>query len=302
MSAAPDYRPRRPPRSRIETLRGLKAHAWCWDGDEAQPLRVLLHGWMDLAASFQFLVDALPEGGPPLVALDWRGYGQSSPSGADAYWFADYLGDLDAWLQRLSPERPVDLIAHSMGGNVAMLYAGVRPQRVRRLVNLEGYGLPDSAPAAAPLRLGKWLDGLRAPPELKPYEDLAAVARRLRKNNPRLDATRATWLAGQWSEALPDGSRRLRADPAHKQPHAVPYRKDEALACWRRIEAPVLFVEGSDDSLAAYWGQAYPRSELDERLAVLPSLQRSRLAEAGHMLHHDQPEALAALIEDFLGR
>lgn len=292
----------RPPTSRFETLRGLRLHALHWAGDAAQPLRVLLHGWMDVAASFQFLVDALPAGrrAAPLLALDWRGFGHSEAGGHDAYFFADYLGDLDAWLDLVSPDRPVDLIAHSMGGNVAMLYAGVRPRRVRRLVNLEGFGMPDSDPAAAPERLRQWLDELKEPAQLKPYPDLAAVAQRLMKNNPRLPLARADWLASHWAELDGAGGLRLRADPVHKRAHAVLYRKAEALACWRRIEAPVLFVEGEDDSLRAYWGRRYPREDLLERLAQVPQLRHERLDQAGHMLHHDQPEQLAALIEGFL--
>lgn len=290
------YTPLRPAESRFETLRGLRQHALHWPG-AGRPL-LLLHGWMDLAASFQFLVDALPTG-RPIWALDWRGYGLSAPSGADAYWFADYLGDLEAWLDRISPDQPVDLVGHSMGGNVAMLYAGVRPERIHRLVNLEGFGLPDSAPEGAPERMAKWLDELREPARLAPYADVAAVAHRLRKNNRRLAPDRADWLAAQWSVAA-EGGRVLRADPVHKRSHAVLYRRAEALACWARIRAPVLFIEGEDDSLAAYWGSRYPRSELDARLAVVPKLQRQRLAGCGHMLHHDQPEALARSLQAFL--
>lgn len=293
------YTPRRIASSRFETLRGLRQHALAWQGDPALPLRVLLHGWMDLADSFQFLVDAF-QSKAPVVAIDWRGFGHSQATPLDAYWFADYLGDLDAWLRLLSPEAPVDLIAHSMGGNVAMVYAGVRPERVRRLVNLEGYGLPDSNPAAAPERLRQWLDELREPATLKPYENLAAVAARLRKTNPRLTVDKAQWLAARWAEAGPSGSFALRADPLHKHTHAVLYRKAEVMACWARIAAPVLMVEGSDDGLALFWGKRYPRTDFEERLAIVPSLKLERMADAGHMLHHDQPLVLAGLIEGFL--
>jgi pimeloyl-ACP methyl ester carboxylesterase len=293
------YQTRRQPTPLQHTLRDLQAHAWAWEGDPALPLRVLLHGWMDVADSFQFLVDAF-QTPAPVVALDWRGFGHSETPQADAYWFADYLGDLDAWLQQLSPGVPVDLVAHSMGGNVGMLYAGVRPARVRRLVNLEGYGMPDMPASMAPERLARWLDELQTPAVLKPYPSLEAVAERLRKTNPRLAPDKATWLASRWAEAQNDGSWRLRADPKHKRSHAVLYRKAEAMACWARISAPVLFVEGSDDALEQFWGGRYPRADLDERLTAVPQLQRARVADAGHMLHHDQPEALAQLIDDFL--
>ena len=294
-----NYAPKRLPQSEFRTLRSLRQHALHWPG-QGRPL-VLLHGWMDLAASFQFLVDAL-DTERPIWALDWRGFGQSDPSGMDAYWFADYLGDLEAWLDLISPTEPVDLVGHSMGGNVAMLYAGVRLVRVRRLVNLEGYGLPDSPPEQAPERMARWLDELREPSRLAPYADLDAVAARLRKTNPRLAPERAAWLATQWSRPGAAGGRELCADAVHKRSHAVLYRRAEALACWARITAPVLFIEGEDDSLGAYFGRRYPRSDLLERLAVVPQLQHEQLSDCGHMLHHDRPEAVAALLQDFLLR
>jgi len=80
----------------------------------------------------------------------------------------------------------------------------------------------------------------------------------------------------------------------------VLYRKAEVLACWQRITAPTLWVEGSDDQLTHFWGTRFPREEFEARLAVVPDLQRTTLADAGHMLHHDQPEALAARLQAFL--
>ncbi|MFT7721798.1 MAG: alpha/beta hydrolase [Roseateles sp.] len=297
------YAPRRPPRSEFLTLRGLRHHLLRWDRPvPGQAPLVLVHGWMDVAASFQFMVDALPAG-REVIALDWRGFGLSGTTGADCYWFPDYLGDLDALLDAVSPGAPVDLLGHSMGGNVAMSYAGVRPQRVRRLVNLEGFGLPDTAPDAAPERLAAWLDELKAPPTLRPYATLADVAARLMKTNPRLPADKAAWLAGQWARPGADEGREgflLNADPAHKRTNPMLYRKAEVLACWRRIAAPTLWVEGSDEQLTRFWGGRYPREDFEARLAQVPALQRAVLADAGHMLHHDQPEALAAHISAFL--
>lgn len=258
----------------------------------------MLHGWMDVGASFQFVVDALAET-REVIAMDWRGFGLSETTGADCYWFPDYLGDLDALLDAISPDAPVDLLGHSMGGNVVMTYAGVRPGRIRRLVNLEGFGMPDAPASAAPERLRKWLDELKDPPTLRPYATRADVAARLRKTNPRLPADKAAWLAGHWARETPEGFR-LNADPAHKLPNPALYRKAEALACWERIAVPTLWVEGSDDQLAHFWGTRFPREEFEARLAVVPQLERTVLQDAGHMLHHDQPEALAARLQVFL--
>jgi pimeloyl-ACP methyl ester carboxylesterase len=169
-----------PHRSQFITARGLRHHVLRWTvGDPAraaaQPPLVLLHGWMDVGASFQFLVDALTLD-REVMALDWRGFGLTDGQAVDAYWFPDYLADLEAVLDALWPEQAIDLLGHSMGGNIAMSYAGVRPQRIRRLVNVEGFGLPETAPSEAPSRYAKWLDSLKAPSELRPYASLGAVA------------------------------------------------------------------------------------------------------------------------------
>lgn len=308
---APAYVPAWPAREEVlQIRRQLQLHLWRWPLPEAQapqegPLLVMLHGWMDLGASFQFLVDALLAGGPlpwrGLLAWDARGFGGSRAAPTDSYVFADYLGDLDALLDRLSPDAPVDLLGHSMGGNIAMSYAGVRPQRVRRLINVEGFGMPAADPDAAPGRLARWLDQLREPETLSTYAGLDAVVSRLRRNNPRLRADRARWLATQWAAPAADGRWHLRADPAHKHLNPVPYRLDETLAAWRRITAPTLWVEGAQTDLRQFWGGRDPRDEIDARLAVLPRVERVRIEDCAHMVHHDQPDALAAALLGWMG-
>ena len=297
------YLPRRAALSSFVNVRGLRLHVLRWGeaAADAVPL-VMMHGWMDVAASFQFVVDAFAHA-RPVIAFDWRGFGRSDAGGGDGYWFPDYLADLDALLD--APElglagRSVDLLGHSMGGNVAMLYAGVRPLRVRRLVNLEGFGMPRSTPEQAPRRYAQWLDQLREPARLKPYDSLDAVAARLRETNPLLPADKAAWLATHWAAPDGDGRWALRADPAHKHVNPVLYRVDEVLACWRHIVAPLLWVEGDRTDMSRWWGHRYPRDEFEARLGVVANVERCRLSPAGHMLHHDQPEALAARLEAFL--
>src|SRR5664279_6278785 len=225
MDPAPTaYQPRRVASSRFVEARGLRHHLLEW-GDPSlatpeRPTLVMLHGWMDVAASFQFVVDALPSE-RHVLALDWRGFGASDTPAADTYFFPEYLGDLEIVLDALfGRERaPIDLLGHSMGGNVAMLYAGVRPQQVRRLVNLEGFGMPRSKPSQAPGRMAKWLDELKTPTQLRPYPDLAAVADRLTRTNPLLRADRAAWLAAHWPRPTGVGDERmLLADAGRSRP------------------------------------------------------------------------------------
>jgi pimeloyl-ACP methyl ester carboxylesterase len=286
-----------PSHSRFLRLRGLRYHLREW-GEPGAPVLLMLHGWMDVSASFQFVVDAF-ESAWHVVAPDWRGFGLSERGPGDCYWFPDYLGDLDAIVDAVSADAPVRVVGHSMGGNIALLYAGVRPERVRALVNLEGFGLKDSAPAMAPARYARWLDELKAMPTTRRYADLAEVAGRLRRNNPRLDAERAAFLAGHWAWRTAQGDYEIAGDPAHKIVNPVLYRWAEVAACWAAIRCPVLWVEAEDTDAHRWAGTA---DDIAGRVAVLKSVEVARIADAGHMLHHDQPRAVARLIEGFFAR
>ncbi len=306
MSLTP-HCPARPAAAHRVSVRGLSYHLEAWGGRELatpdRPVLLCLHGWMDVGASFQFMVDALAAlEGPQrwVVAPDWRGFGRSSAGGSDSYWFPDYLGDLDALIDHLSPSGPVDLLGHSMGGNVAMSYAGVRPERVRKLVNLEGFGLPASRPQQAPKRLLQWLDELKAPAMLRPYASADEVAARLIKTNPRLAPDKAAWLATRWAAPDAQGQWHLLADAAHKHVNPALYQAAEVIETWARIAAPLLWVEGADTDVKKWWGERYPRAEFEARLARVPKVERETLADCGHMLHHDQPAALAARLQQFL--
>jgi pimeloyl-ACP methyl ester carboxylesterase len=252
---------------------------------------------MDVSASFQFLVDALTADWD-VHAPDWRGYGLSEWGRSDCYWFPDYIADLDALLERISPQAPVNLVGHSLGGNVAALYAGVRPARVARFVNLEGFGMPASRGESAPRRYARWMDELARPPSWRHYESYESLADRLQKNNPRLRRDRAEFLARHWGEEAQGGGVRLRSDPAHKIVNATLYRLDEARACWAQATAPVLWVEAAESETRTR--MRLSPEELAERRHAFRDLRHEIVPDAGHMLHHDQPERVAALIEAFL--
>ena len=286
----------KPSRSTYLDVRGLRYHCREW-GEAGAPRVFMLHGWMDVSASFQFLVDALAREWH-VVAPDWRGYGLSEWSGADSYWFADYIGDLDVLLARYSPNEPVKLVGHSMGANIACLYAGARPTRVAQVVNLEGFGLRDGDAQDAPQRYAKWLDELAQPQRFRAYESFAALARRLQAQNPRLTESRAAFLARHGGREDAEGLVRLASDPAHKRTHPVLYRLEEAKACWRAITAPVLWIDGAESETLRQL--RIHANDYAERKACFARLTEHVVPDAGHMVHHDRPEAVAALIEPFL--
>jgi pimeloyl-ACP methyl ester carboxylesterase len=176
----------------------------------------------------------------------------------------------------------------------------VRPERIRRLVNLEGFGLPRMEPRHAPRRMVQWLDALKEPHTMRDYASLDEVAERLMKNNPRLAADKARWLAPHWSQPDGHGRWRILGDPAHKRPNPMIYRVDEHLETWKLITAPLLWAEGDSTDIAKWWGNRYTKAEFHERLAAVPRVERQLIADCGHMLHHDQPEALAERLAAFL--
>ncbi|MEP7183535.1 MAG: alpha/beta hydrolase [Betaproteobacteria bacterium] len=294
----------KPARSQRIPLRGLDHHVLTW-GEPTAPKIFFLHGWMDSGASFQFLVDALA-GNWHAIAPDLRGFGRSAwqPQG---YWFHDYVADLEALVDAFAPGETVNLVGHSLGGNVVMHYAGARPQRVRRLVSLDGFGIPAEAPGIAPQKTAKWLDALADPPPFTPYRDLDAVADRLQKTNSRLPRDKARFLAQHWAEVTGDGSARLTADPRHKLPFPVVYRIEELYALWRAIVAPTLWVAATESNIPQ-WLDGHPEGEggvdnlagIRRRIAHIPHARLVTIADAGHMLHHDRPDAVAAAIEPFM--
>lgn len=290
--------------SEFVPIRHLQYHVrqWGTPSPDKTPL-VMVHGWMDVSASFQFVIDCLQQD-HWVIAPDWRGFGLTDTPNTDNYWFPDYLADLDFLLDHYVGTRSVNLVGHSMGGHVATMYAGVRPERIHRLINLEGFGMPASRPAQAPGRYAKWMDELKTvhsgAQDLKPYANLEAVAQRLVKTNPRLSHDKAHWLATHWARPNAQGEWRILGHAAHKVINAQLFRLEEMLAIYERINAPTLCVVAQEDSLSQWWQDKYTLSEFKQRIASVPHIEHAVIAEAGHMLHHDQPEKLAQLIENFL--
>ena len=135
---------------------------------------------------------------------------------------------------------------------------------------------------------------------LKAYDSVDAVAARLIKTNRRLPQDKADWLAQHWAAPDANGQWRILGDAAHKVINPYLGRVEEVLELYKNIAAPTLFIEASDDSLSGWWKGRFTLDEFHERLLAVPVLQKARLPDAGHMLHHDQPVLLAELLENFL--
>lgn len=283
------YVPHERPRSERITLRGIDYHVTRW-GSETNPLVFYLHGWGDTGSTFQQVADRLAANWQ-LLAPDWRGFGKSAHA-VDGYWFPDYLADLDVLLERYSPDTPATLIGHSMGANVAGLYAGAVPERVRSFINIEGFGLPDADVGQASERYRRWLTEQRGDLSYRSYQDFDELGARVRSRAPGVSIGYARFVASEWAEES-DGLVRLRMDPRHRLPNPVLYRRAEAAACWEKIDASVALVVGEDSPIASAaddWRQA---------LSVDASPVH-RVAGAGHMLHFEAAERLSEILQQQL--
>lgn len=293
MTGSQKYKPIRTGRSANVFVRDVNYHLLEW-GNSTQPLLLLLHGWGDCAASFQFLVDELRQDWF-VVAPDWRGFGRSQHR-CSSYWFPDYLADLHQILEHYQPDNPVNVLGHSMGANVAGLYAGIFPDRIKTFINVEGFGLLDRDPVTAPDNYRRWMTQSRTMPSYKTYASYAELAERIISRSPTLAETRALFIAENWAETDDTGRIVLRADPVHKLPNAVLYRRAEAEACWNRVLAPVLIVVGEDSDFAA--GANSIVAGNNDR-GLFRDCSSVTIPDCGHMVHLEQPGELAKALERF---
>ncbi|MCC2097931.1 MAG: alpha/beta hydrolase [Hyphomicrobiales bacterium] len=289
------YQPRRVSRTKFINIRGVQYNIREW-GEDGAPLLVFLHGHRDASSTFQFVVDLFQHDWH-VVCPDWRGFGQTAwtPQG---YWHQDYLADLDALVDMLSPDAPVRLVGHSLGGNTVNTFAGVRADRVARACSLDGFGLRTKTAEDSPEQLQKFLNAWRDPlPGARPYPDVASMADRLMQANKNLTRDKALFLAAHQHRELGDGSLAWSFDPAHARPFGTLHRVDELAACWRQISCPMLWIASDrifppsmrGDSLSFEW-----------RMEQVKGLTFHRLDGTSHNVHHDAPDRVAMLVEEFM--
>lgn len=289
------YQPKRVSRTESRSIRGIRYNIRRWGPADA-PLIVMVHGHRDASITWQFVVDNFQRD-YHIVAPDWRGFGYSGWA-EQGYWHQDYLADLDALIDWVSPDAPVNLVGHSLGGNVANTYAGVRPERVAKLCAVDGFGLRNREPDDVPQHMNRWLKSWRDPlPKSRPYASLEDMAARLVQANPKLDMPRARLLAWGQHRIDANGAYGWSFDPAHARPFGTLHRVDEWAACWRRITAPVLWVGSGTPFPPTIEDDSHP---LEWRRQQLPHARFERVAGTGHNVQHDGAQELALLIEQLL--
>jgi pimeloyl-ACP methyl ester carboxylesterase len=268
---------------------------WGPEASASLPPLFLLHGWLDAGETFQFVVDAFRDDWP-IIAPDWRGFGRSEwPQ--EGYGFPDYLGDLDALMDEISPAAPARIVGHSMGGNIANLYAGLRPERVRCVINLEGLGLPRTSPQDAPKRMRKWLDQIKSPTIEKSYNSFEQLASIIQFRYQRFSPAAAAFVARVWGVRDENDRVRLAADPRHHWVNPILYKREDAEATWGEIRAPLLMVLGEESD---YLQRLGADGTIEALRAAHPGAEVAGIPGAGHMLHIERPETVAPVIEAFL--
>jgi pimeloyl-ACP methyl ester carboxylesterase len=276
---------------------GLTIRYLEWGEPVGRPI-VLVHGFLDQAHSWApFVVFLQSKSREPLwiVAPDCRGHGNSGWVGAGGYYhFPDYVFDLDCVIRDLGVSS-VKLIGHSMGGSISFLYSGTFPERVEKLVLIEGVGPPALDFADAPRRMQKWVEELheRGRKHFRQYSSVEAGARQLQQSNSRLNDGLALDLARAGMKQTANGKWIWKFDPLHRTTAPQPFYTQQALQFFRRIECPVLTIEGQESHQTK-------RTDKQERFEAIANRRHVVIEEAGHMVHQDNPEALSIAVAEFL--
>lgn len=285
------------PRHKTVDSRGLAIHYLEWGDPAGEPI-ILVHGFLDQAHSWKiFVAELIAQTRRPLwiIAPDCRGHGDSGWVGAGGYYhFPDYVFDLDCLIQSLGASH-LALIGHSMGGTISLLYTGTFPQRVASLVLIEGVGPPGSRFSDAPPRMEKWISEVRGRGRnhFRQYTSIKAGARQLQQNNPRLKSEFAFELAQTGMRQNTSGKWVWKFDPLHRTTAPQPFYTEQAIEFLRRIECPTLTIEGKESHQTK-------RTDKQKRFEAISNRRHVVIENAGHMVHQDNPEALAQTISDFL--
>jgi len=287
-----------PPASLQITANGLQHHVLEWQAHAAEATVLLLHGYMDAAATWDLVAAPLAESGLRVLAPDFRGFGDAPrvPQGG-YYHFPDYVHDVADVVEALVPAgSPLFVVGHSMGGTVSTLYAGAFPERPARLAVLEGAGPPDNPPDVGPVLMRRWIDDVRSTRTRteRSFPSREDALRRLVANHPRVPEEILRTRLDALARSAPDGRTSWKADPLHGTRAPMAFLASSWMAFARKVTCPVLFVSGGPLG----W---HPPDE-EARLASFARLERAEVQDAGHMMHWTKPAELTRLLLGFFAR
>jgi len=274
----------------------LRLHYVDWGNADKPPL-LLLHGGRDHCRNWDWTAEALRDQWH-IIAPDLRGHGDSQWSPDGSYTMAGYLYDLAQLIhqQRLAP---VTVIAHSLGGNIALRYSGIYPESVARLVAIEGLGptrmLAELAGKTIDKRMDEWIHEQRALAGRLPrrYGSIEDAFRRMQEENPHLSAEQARHLTAQGVNQNEDGTYSWKFDNYVRAWPPYDMSRRDIASLWSRITCPTLLLYGKESKSGnpADDGRAEPFR--DARVVGIDG--------AGHWLHHDRLDEFLRIVREFLG-
>ena len=284
------------PTSHYFTSLRTRLHYVDW-GNRSAPTLILVHGGRDHARSWDWTAQALARD-YHVIAPDLRGHGDSAWSAQGSYLMSDYVYDL-AQLVDLTGRAPVTLVGHSLGGSLVLRYAGLFPEKVSKLVAIEGLGLSpellqQSSAKPIPEAWREWIEQRRASARKSPrrYPTLEAAVTRMRERNDHLSVEQALHLTAHGVNRHEDGSYGWKFDPYLRDMAPQGGNDAELPAFWNRISCPILLCLGLDS-----WASNPIK---DGRAAHFQDARLVEFADAGHWLHHDQFDRFLAELRAFL--
>jgi pimeloyl-ACP methyl ester carboxylesterase len=281
------------PESRFFKSQGLRLHYADWGNEDAPPL-LLVHGGRDHCRSWDLIAHSLRPHFH-VLAPDLRGHGDSDWTRGGSYSLTEYVYDLSRLVRHVGA-RQLAIIGHSMGGMVALIYAGTFPDRVSSLVVLDGVTvLPNAQDGPAHERIAKWVAQLDKLEEREPrrYRTIDEAAAQMRAHNKRLPGELALHLATFGVSRNADDTYSWKFDPYQRAraPHRL--SPEDHVSLWARITCPTLLLHAEESFLQS--------SETGELTRYFQKARTQTISGAGHWLQHDKPDAVLRSIRTFFG-
>jgi pimeloyl-ACP methyl ester carboxylesterase len=271
----------------------LKLQFWDW-GTNGKPALILVHGGLDHARSWDATARALRDD-YHVYALDLRGHGNSAWAPGALYSIAEHVLDLSALIDIVNGF-PITIIGHSLGGVISLLYSGIYPDRVRKVVAIEGLGPPPNHRVHKPAseRYREWIEEVRKMEHRTPhsYPNIADAVARMKEANPFLTDEVAEHLTLHGTNWNADGSIIWKFDNYARIFAPYGMNIDDAKEVLSRITCPVLLFWGRKS-----WAQD---PEIDGRATVIRDHRLVKVDNAGHWVHHDQFDLFLAETKKFL--
>ncbi|MDP2950005.1 MAG: alpha/beta hydrolase [Chloroflexota bacterium] len=279
------------PESRFYYSQRLKLHYVVW-GDEANPPLLLIHGGRDHARTWDRVALALRDD-YAVYAVDLRGHGDSQWAVGSQYSLPEFVLDV-AVLGEAIDRYPLTLIGHSLGGAIALQYAGLLPQHVAKVVAIEGLGPRIMEKRPAHLRMRDWIAAMHDHERRQPrgYRTIEDAIARMQQANPHLTTEMARHLTIHGTRQNDDGTLAWKFDNYVRIHSPYEFNIDDARTIWNQITCPVLLIRG-EESMAS-------NPEEDNKASAFHNHRSVAIPNAGHWVHHDQLEPFLAVVRDFL--